>query len=219
MPLFDLFSIFGTSFFIAFSGAMMPGPLLTATISHSAKRGMIAGPLLIFGHGILELILVIALISGLEPYINNDIFFAVVGIFGSFILFWMAYGMFRAIPQLHLNYQIEETQPKNGMIIDGILLSLANPYWSIWWASIGLGYIFHAMRFGINGVIIFFIGHILADLAWYASVSIAVSKGRSILNDRIYRQVIAGCAIFLVGFAGYFLYAALNIFNESVLVK
>lgn len=218
MDLLNLLSIFSASFLIALSGAMMPGPLLTATISHSAKRGMIAGPLLILGHGVLELILVIALISGLEPYVNNDIFFVVVGILGSLILVWMAYGMFRAIPQLHLNWQIEDTQPKNGIIFDGILLSLANPYWSIWWASIGLGYIFHAMRFGIHGVIFFFIGHILADLAWYASVSIAVSKGRSILNDRVYRHVIAGCAIFLVGFAGYFLYAALNVFNESVLI-
>jgi len=211
MNIIDLFSTFSASFLIALSGAMMPGPLLTATISHSAARGMIAGPLLILGHGILEFALIIALISGLEPYVNNDLFFVIVGIFGSLILVWMAYGMFRAIPQLQLNFQVDTTQRKNGIIIDGILLSLANPYWSIWWASIGLGYIFHALRFGINGIICFFVGHILADLAWYASVSIAVSKGRSLLNDRIYRQVIAGCATFLLGFAGYFLYSALNV--------
>jgi len=215
MNLIDLFSIFSTSFIIALSGAMMPGPLLTATISHSASRGMIAGPLLILGHGVLELALVTALISGLEPYVNNDLFFVIVGILGSLILIWMAYGMFRAIPQLHLDWQVVDTQPKNGMIIDGILLSLANPYWSIWWASIGLGYIFHAMRFGIHGVVIFFVGHILADLAWYAGVSVAVSKGRSILNDRVYRQVIAGCATFLLVFAGYFLYSALNVFMKE----
>jgi threonine/homoserine/homoserine lactone efflux protein len=219
MNLFDLLSIFSTSFFIALSGAMMPGPLLTATISHSASRGMTAGPLLILGHGILELALVIALISGLAPYVNNNLFFVIVGIFGSFILIWMAYGMFRALPQLHLDWQVGPEQRNNGIITDGILLSLANPYWSIWWASIGLGYIFHAMRFGINGVICFFAGHILADLAWYASISIAVSKGRTLLNDRIYRKIIAGCATFLLGFAGYFLYSALNIYiNESVLI-
>ena len=127
--------------------------------------------------------------------------------------------MFRAIPQLHLDLKIVDKQRKNGMIMDGILLSLANPYWSIWWASIGLGYIFHALRFGINGIICFFIGHILADLAWYACVSIAVSKGRSLLTDRIYRQIIAGCATFLLGFAGYFLYSALNVLiNNNELI-
>ena len=214
MNLFDLLSIFSTSFIIALSGAMMPGPLLTATISHSTSRGMIAGPLLILGHGILELVLIIALISGLEPYVKNNTFFFVVGISGSIILVWMAYGMFRALPQLHLDWQSTGQNQQGIMVIDGILLSLANPYWSIWWASIGLGYIFHAMKFGINGVICFFVGHILADLAWYASISFAVSKGRSLLNDRLYRQIIAVCATFLMGFAGYFLYSALSVFQH-----
>jgi hypothetical protein len=53
----------------------------------------------------------------------------------------MAFGMFRAIPQLHLDWQVKDTHRNNGIIMDGILLSLANPYWSIWWGTIGLGYI------------------------------------------------------------------------------
>jgi hypothetical protein len=45
----ELLTIFFSSFIIAFSGAMMPGPLLTATISESSKRGFLAGPMLIAG--------------------------------------------------------------------------------------------------------------------------------------------------------------------------
>ncbi|MBF0449974.1 MAG: LysE family transporter [Candidatus Magnetomorum sp.] len=213
MDTFPLLSIFSASFIIALSGALMPGPLLTATISHSTRRGIIAGPLLILGHGILELGLVIALISGLEPYVNNDLFFFIVGIMGSVILIWMAYSMFRAIPELHLNWESTDTrQGGAGIIIDGILLSIANPYWSIWWASIGLGYIFQAMTYGVKGVIFFFVGHILADFVWYAFVSVGVSKGRSFLSDRLYRYLIAGCALFLLLFAGYFLYSAFGRF-------
>ena len=54
--------IFGSSFVIALSGALMPGPLLTATIAESSRRGFIAGPLLIGGHAILEMALIGALL-------------------------------------------------------------------------------------------------------------------------------------------------------------
>ncbi|MBN1636251.1 MAG: LysE family transporter, partial [Deltaproteobacteria bacterium] len=63
------FMIFGSSFVIALSGAMVPGPLLTVTISESARRGAMTGPLLIVGHGILELLLLIAIMMGLAPFL------------------------------------------------------------------------------------------------------------------------------------------------------
>jgi len=53
---------------------MMPGPLLTITISESSQRGFFIGPALILGHAILELILVIALLFGLAPFFKNLLF-------------------------------------------------------------------------------------------------------------------------------------------------
>ena len=57
-------AIFFASFGLAFSGAMMPGPLLTVTISESPRKGFITGPLLILGHAVLEVALVDA--AGLD---------------------------------------------------------------------------------------------------------------------------------------------------------
>ena len=60
--------IFFSSFMIALSGALMPGPLLTVTISEATRRGTVAGPLMILGHGILELALVLRLAGRTRPF-------------------------------------------------------------------------------------------------------------------------------------------------------
>jgi threonine/homoserine/homoserine lactone efflux protein len=204
-----LLTIFVSSFVIALSGALMPGPLLTAAISESSQRGFITGPLMIAGHAILELALVFALLLGLAPFLQQPAVFVATALIGSAILFWMAFGMFRSLPSLHLSWDSDQKR-RNHPVASGILLSLANPYWIIWWATIGLGYILYSWQFGLVGVAFFFAGHILADFVWYSLVTATVAGGRRFLTDRLYRSLIAVCAIFLVVFAGYFVYAGLT---------
>lgn len=186
----------------------MPGPLLTATISESSQRGFITGPLLIAGHAILELGLIVALLMGLAPFLQQPAVFVTTALAGSAILCWMAYGMFRSLPSLRLSWEADQKR-RNNLVLSGILMSVSNPYWIIWWATIGLGYILYSLRFGLWGVAFFFTGHILADLIWYAFISAMVAGGRHFLTDRLYRGLIAACAVFLVLFAGYFAYAGL----------
>jgi threonine/homoserine/homoserine lactone efflux protein len=204
-----LITIFCTSFVIALSGAMMPGPLLTATISETSRQGFKAGPLLILGHSILEIILVLALLLGLAPVLQRQEVFIVTAFAGAIILVWMAVGMLRALHNLHIDWE-KKSDGSNHLILSGILLSIANPYWTIWWASIGLGYILYSQKFGIPGILFFFLGHIMADLTWYAIVSLAVDRGRHFLTDRLYRGVIGVCASFLIVFACYFAYAGFH---------
>jgi threonine/homoserine/homoserine lactone efflux protein len=204
-----LFTIFFSSFLIALSGAMMPGPLLTATIGEASRRGFPAGPLLVIGHGILELVLVTALLFGLAPYLQQQEVFVAIALSGALILLWMAFTMLRSLPTLSLSHQIGAPQ-KGNLIFTGVILSVINPYWVIWWATIGFGYILNCRRFGIAGIAFFFAGHILADFFWYAAVAGAVAGGRRFLNDRLYRGIIGVCAIVLIVFAGYFFYAGLQ---------
>lgn len=199
-------TIFFSSFVIALSGALMPGPLLTATISESSRRGAHAGPLLIVGHGILELALVIALMLGLAPFLRQEEVFIVTAFAGALILFWMGANMLRSLPDLTLSWDAG-TEKHSHLVMTGILMSIANPYWIIWWVTIGLGYIVYSIEYGIWGVLFFFSGHILADLAWYAFISAAVCKGRHFISNRVYRVVIGACALFLIFFGGYFAYA------------
>jgi len=198
-----LITIFATSFVIALSGALMPGPLLTITLSESSRRGFLAGPLIVLGHGILELVLVLLLLLGLAPMLKNDHVIGSVGLVGAVVLVWMAVGMIRSLPSLSLEGMSKDNKSTNP-VWAGILMSLANPYWIIWWASIGLGYILYSFKLGLLGVVAFFAGHILADLAWYAAVSFTVAHGRRFMSDRIYKGVIACCALALLGFGIYF---------------
>ncbi len=200
MLMLALSTIFVTSFIIAFSGAMMPGPLLTVTISESARRGGWAGPKLIAGHAVLEITLIAAILLGLAPFLQNETFFIVVALAGGGIMIWMAWGMFRSIPSLKLENKAASKRSGN-IFLSGALMSLANPYWIIWWATIGLGYIISSMKYGMTGIIVFFIGHILGDLVWYSSISFAIGKGRNLFTDKVYKILIASCAAFLAAFA------------------
>jgi len=186
----------------------MPGPLLTATIAESSRRGFIAGPLLIGGHAILEMALIGALLLGLAPFLQKPAVFTIIALAGAGILLWMAVGMLRSLPTLRLSLAASESRTTHP-VASGILMSLANPYWSIWWATIGLGYILYSLKFGVWGVLFFFAGHILADLAWYSFISAAVAGGRRFLTDRLYRSLIAALAVVLIAFAVYFAYAGL----------
>ena len=203
-----LFTIFCTSFVIALSGALMPGPVLTVTVSESTRRGAIVGPLMIFGHGILELLLVVALMAGLAPFFTRNDVFIGISLTGGVILLWMAYSMFRGLPDLKLATEATTGKQRN-LILTGILLSIANPYWTIWWATIGIGYIVYSIKFGILGITAFFLGHILADLAWYSLISYTIAKGRRFFSDTFYRRLVGCCAAFLCVFSCYFFYSGI----------
>ncbi|MDQ5987663.1 MAG: hypothetical protein CSYNP_03408 [Syntrophus sp. SKADARSKE-3] len=192
----------------------MPGPLLTVTISESTRRGSMTGPLLIAGHGLLELVLVVAIFLGLAPILNQPGVFIVIALSGTAILIWMAADMFRALPTLSLRSE-NLSQSRRPIVVTGIVLSLANPYWIVWWVTIGLGYILQSHLYGLWGVAFFFAGHILADLIWYSIVSVTVAKGRRLFTDRVYRVIIGVCAVFLALFAFYFFYAGLQAFIST----
>ena len=94
--------------------------------------------------------------------------------------------------------------------MDGAVLSAANPYWVLWWATTGLAYINLARTLGIAGLTAFFVGHILSDYTWYGFVSVLVAKGRKRISDRFYRWLVGVCAAVLVCFGVMFMVAGFS---------
>lgn len=192
---------------LALSGVLMPGPLLTIAISESLKRGFVTGPLLILGHGLLELALIVAIVNGLGTLLKKDPVIGTVALVGGMILFWMGWRMMRQAKRFHFSLKelpVSGTQNLHP-ILSGILVSLSNPYWILWWATIGLGYMMTAMDYGLMGLVVFFVGHISADLLWFSLVSYGVTTGRKVFSDKLYQRIIGGCGFFLILFGAWFL--------------
>ena len=203
-----------TSFIVALSGALMPGPLLTLTVGEAARRGFWAGPLIIVGHALLELALVLLILAGVGAWLHRPLVLGLVGVLGAALMGWMGLGLFKASRHSHLEFA-----PKGGSglnpIVSGVLMSAANPYWLIWWLTIGLGYVMFSMKYGWLGVALFYLGHILADFAWYTLVSVAVAQGRRLISDRLYQGFLVGCGVFLLGFGGYFAFEGVKFLLNS----
>ena len=191
----------------------MPGPLLTVTISESARRGYIAGPLLIAGHSILELALVAAICLGLGVYLRAAPVMAATALLGGSILLYLGVQMLRTAGRHSIQARSQGAAALcRKPVITGALTSLANPYWTLWWATFGLGYLMRISGKGLPGIAVFFAGHIAADFAWYTMVSFGVSKGAAIMGDRTYQTLIRACGVFLVLFGGWFVVTAKDFF-------
>lgn len=195
----------------------MPGPLLTVAIAQSARRGFIAGPLLILGHVLLEVLLVVALLLGLAEFLTKPSVGNVIALVGGVVLLYLGYGMARdaylgkltlTMPGEGKTEQREITGVSSGvqLMLTGAVVSLSNPYWSLWWATIGLGYITLSLKEGPLGLGLFFTGHALSDIIWYCAVAGAVVAGRKVLSPQVYRAILLVCGIFLIFLGGMFIY-------------
>ena len=202
----SLLTIFVGAFVVGLSGAMAPGPVLTVTISETLKRGFRAGPLIVLGHALLEIVLLTLIGLGLGPFFQHPLMTLIFLSAGGVVLLWMGVQMIRT------NKQITEealsatgTESPYGPVLAGIVLSVSNPYWIIWWVTIGMGFVTQSLQYGLIGLICFYCGHILSDLAWFSFVSFSVSAGRRLCPPMIYRVLFILCGAVLLVLGGVFL--------------
>ncbi len=186
----------------------MPGPLLTVTIGETVKKGPKSALLLIVGHSILELLLVIGFTFGLSTLLNDLSVIRTIGILGGSFLLWMGYGMVMDIYRGRVSLSLEagQGQAKFGPVMQGIATSVSNPYWTLWWATIGAKLVLDSLKHGWPGLTSFYVGHILGDFFWYGAVAYIIVTGKRFVTDRIYRGILLVCGLFLVALATAFIF-------------
>lgn len=209
----ELWVLLVTSFLVGLTGALSPGPLLTVTVSESVRRGFWAGPLVVLGHCLLEIALIVALVMGLQELLKFNGVKGTIGILGGLFLLWLGYQMLRDAYRDSLDITLSgegKSMKWGGPVLAGLLASLSNPYFVLWWATVGAAYVFVSLEYGWLGLVLFTAGHISSDLLWYSLVSFAVARGRRYIGHNFYRGLLGACGVFLVGLALYFCVSGWN---------
>jgi threonine/homoserine/homoserine lactone efflux protein len=199
-------------FVISFSGAIQPGPVTASAITMGARNRW-AGVLLAIGHGIVEFPLMIFIILGLGAIFQKTTTQITIGFAGGAVLLYMAYGMFKTAGHF--------SNPQQGArndkpVLAGIVLTVSNPYFLIWWATVGLALATDATKFGIYAFALFAIVHWFVDLIWVTALSLASFHGTTLLGPKLQTVILKICAAAMLFFGLFFIYNAIGMLSRTI---
>jgi threonine/homoserine/homoserine lactone efflux protein len=192
----EILSTLILGFLIGLTGALAPGPTLVATINASLAGDWTTGLKVSLGHIIIETALFFLIILGLasvaSPYTTE------IAVIGGIAL--IVFGIMTIYGSRSASLGATQENVTTSPYLAGLLTSAANPYFWIWWLSVGSALLIKSLAGGILLAAVFMLGHWTADTSWYVLVSTGVSKGKTILSDTAYHRIMAACGIFLVLF-------------------
>jgi threonine/homoserine/homoserine lactone efflux protein len=188
---------------ISLSGVMAPGPVTAVTIGKGGQSPH-SGALIAVGHGIVEIPLMILLALGIGRFLADPTVKLVFGVLGGLVLLYMAVGLLRDAGRP----AVAATSFAGSPLAAGILLSLGNPYFFLWWATVGVALILQSWAFGLAGFVALCITHWLCDFTWDYFLSAMSFAGGKFFGKWFQRAVFAVCGAALLAFGGWFLYDA-----------
>ena len=193
-----------TATLISLSGVLAPGPMTAATLA-AGTRSRHAGAIIALGHGVIEFPLMLVIIAGAGEVFQREPVRLGIGLAGGLFLLLMGVQLLRAVPGA-----AEETEASDGRhpFLTGIVLSGGNPYFLIWWATVGLALATQAVELGILAFALFAVVHWLCDLVWLEALSWASHQGTRLLGGRLQQVVLVLCGLMLLAFGANFLYDA-----------
>jgi threonine/homoserine/homoserine lactone efflux protein len=196
----ELAALFFNSLIVGFSGAMMPGPLFVVDVAETPRNGWKTGVILSTGHAIAEVFVVLLLLLGAATIAQNPSVAKWIGIIGGVALMAMGVMMASDVLRNKISYSVDGATPhSHGKLTGkGIFATLTNPFWFVWWATVGFGFLVQSKEFGYIGPVVFYFGHILADYSWYTGVAVLVWKGRKLLVGPVFKGLLLACATFLI---------------------
>ncbi len=203
-PITDFLLFLASVVFISLSGVMMPGPVFAVTVA-KGFRSKTAGALIALGHGAVEFPLIFLLYFGLSGFFAYTFVQKLIGLVGGAMLICMGFQILKTRKEA----SAETSHSGHASFIAGLVATSANPYFFVWWATVGVALIWNASIFGAVGLLAFATVHWLCDLAWDTLVSVTVFKSRRFWNERVFTIVFLFCFTVLVVFGLWFIISAL----------
>ena len=209
----DIFQFAITVIFVTASGALAPGPLFFATISHGAQSGVRSGFVFSFAHTIIEFSLIMLFTVGLLSIANEPLVKQTIGITGGIVLILFGGLQLRNAVKQNIDEKLPQQLKTSHLFFIGMIFTGLNPYFIIWWLTVGAQLILLSLEFAsFLGVIFMYICHVWMDYVWLIGISYISKKGKNIVGMKWYLPLLSIFGIILIYFGIQFIIDATNVF-------
>lgn len=189
-------------FVIGLSGALAPGPMLIAAIRGSLREGWKAGPKISAGHAVIEAVVVLVIVAGVAS--AAETISVPVALAGGLVL--IVFGILTVKESVNAGFSADSGGSAGNPYAAGAITSAANPYFWLWWLTVGSSLVLEALIAGPFIVAAFMAGHWASDFGWFTLVAVGGARGTSVLSVRQYRIILAACGVFLMLFGASYLF-------------
>jgi threonine/homoserine/homoserine lactone efflux protein len=202
----ELVNFVATVILITASGALAPGPLFIASISHGARSGAKSGLMFSVAHSIVEFSLVMLLAMGLITLPETPAVKSTFGLVGGVVLLVVGILQIRdSLKPASKEAEARETGKRNLLLL-GFAFTGLNPFFIVWWLTVGANLILISLEFGsIAWVLFMYLCHVWMDYAWLIAISHFAKIGMNIAGFRWYRALVGVFGIILIYFGIIFI--------------
>ena len=209
----NLLVFLGTVVAVSVTGVMMPGPVTAAAIARGYHQKW-AGFHIALGHALVEFPTIALMAFGFSAVLQSRWVNIGIGLLGGAMLVFMGVSM--VLSRGGVVGKSRAARPEGGRgndaadpfpyhpVVAGVITTAANPYYFLWWATLGAALTINALEFGLVVLVVFAVLHWSIDLGWYVFLGYTVNKSRGLWNDRIYIAVFAFCGGVMVLFGVWF---------------
>lgn len=209
----NLLDFVATVVVVTASGALAPGPLSFGILMQGSKEGARSGFSCAIGHTLVEFPLVLALSFGLLAVASQPMIKSVIGLVGGLGL--IGFGILQIYQTVKSKTNLSSNTktgrlPASSLVL-GFALTGLNPYFILWWLTIGSVLIVQALAFAaIIGVLIMYVSHVWMDYAFLTALAYFAKKGKSIVGSKYYKVVLIAFGLILVYFGLSFTIGAIR---------